>query len=101
MANTATVYARIDPALKNDVEIILDQLGVTPSALIQMLYSQIKLTNGIPFELKLPAKAPIFIDEITKEQLDLELAKGLRSAEEGRVRSANEVEELLAKEMKL
>ena len=43
MSNTATVYARIEPKLKEDVDSILNELGVTPSSLIQMLYSQIKL----------------------------------------------------------
>ena len=41
MLNSATVYARIDPQLKSDVDSILKKLGVTPSQLIQMLYSQI------------------------------------------------------------
>ena len=42
MANTAAVYARIDPKLKSEVETILARLGVTPSSLIQMLYNQIE-----------------------------------------------------------
>ncbi len=56
MANRATVYARIEPKLKEDVDKILNNLGVTPSSLIQMLYSQIKLTNSIPFEIKCQEK---------------------------------------------
>ena len=39
MANTAAVYARIELELKTEVEVILAQLGVTPSAVVQMLYS--------------------------------------------------------------
>ena len=53
MANSS-IYVRIDPQLKEDVDKILDQLGVTPSSLIQMLYSQIKLTQRIPFDIKMP-----------------------------------------------
>ena len=34
MANTAAVYARIDPKLKADVEDILSQLGLTPSSVV-------------------------------------------------------------------
>ena len=56
MANTATVYARIDPGLKSDVEIILNQLGITPSSLIQMLYSEIKLTKKVPLKLSLSCR---------------------------------------------
>lgn len=54
MANTAAVYARIDPALKKEVDEILGRLGITPSSLIQMLYSEIKLTHKIPLSLAIP-----------------------------------------------
>lgn len=100
MANTAAVYARIDPALKKDVEVILDELQISPSSLIQMLYAQIKLTKGIPFELKLPTK-PVFVDEITPEQLEVELKKGFKDVEEGKVYTLEEVKEMLKKDLKL
>ena len=100
MANTAAVYARIDPTLKKDVEVILTELQVSPSSLIQMLYAQIKLTKGIPFELKLPTK-PVFVDEITPEQLEIELKKGLQDVEEGKVYSIEEVKRMLKKDLKL
>ena len=46
MANTNVVYARIDTKLKENAENILNQLGITPSSAIQILYSQIVLQNG-------------------------------------------------------
>ena len=69
MPNTATVYARIEPKLKEEVDSILKELGVTPSSLIQMLYSQIKLTKRIPFDISIPKKS-IFIEDLTKEELN-------------------------------
>ena len=54
MANTTAVYARINTELKNNAEEILEKLGITPSAAIQMLYSQIILTNGLPFQPVIP-----------------------------------------------
>lgn len=101
MPNTAAVYARIDPQLKKDVEAILSQLNVTPSSLIQMLYGQIKLTKGIPFEIKLPTEKPLFLDELTKEEMEKHLEKGLKDIEEGRVYTAEEVEAMLKKELKI
>ncbi len=98
MANTATVYARIEPQLKEDVDKILNKLGVTPSSLIQMLYSQIKLTNGIPFEIKIP-KNSIFIDELTKDEINYELLKGINDIEKGNVKSAAEVDILLKEKL--
>ena len=98
MANSA-VYARIDPTLKGDVEDILTTLGVTPSALIQMLYAQIKLRKGIPFEIKFPESKPVAVENLSKEQFDLELQKGIQDVEEGRVLSRNQVDHKLKKEL--
>ena len=53
MANTSPICVRMEPTLKNEVEDILNQLGVTPSSLVQMLYNQIRLTKSIPFEIGL------------------------------------------------
>lgn len=98
MANTAAVYARIDPKLKADVEDILSQLGLTPSSVVQMLYSQIKLTKSIPFSIKLPVSKPLSIDGLTTEQLNIELQKGYDSVLAGNVHSASEVDEIMKKE---
>lgn len=95
MPNTAAVYARIDPQLKKDVEAILSQLNVTPSSLIQMLYGQIKLTKGIPFEIKLPNERPLFLDEMTEKELAEKIERGLKDVEEGRVYTSEEVDALL------
>lgn len=51
---TETVRARIDPALKGEAEEVIDALGLTPSAVIQMLYKQIVYTRGLPFEVRMP-----------------------------------------------
>ena len=99
MANTAAVYARIDPELKKDVEAILNELQVSPSSLIQMLYGQIKLARRIPFEIKLPETKPALADEFTADQLNLEIQKGLQDVEDGKVYSAEEVRALLKKDL--
>ena len=94
MSNTATVYARIEPKLKEDVDSILKELGVTPSSLIQMLYSQIKLTKRIPFDISIPKKS-IFIEDLTKEELNYELLKGVSDIENNNVKSSDEVDKIL------
>ena len=94
MSNTATVYARIEPKLKEDVDSILNELGVTPSSLIQMLYSQIKLTKRIPFDISIPKKS-IFIEDLTKEELNYELLKGINDIENNNVKSSDEVDKIL------
>lgn len=56
MAKTATIRARIEPELKSEVENIFKKLGVSTTEVISMLYSQVKLKKGLPFEVKLQAK---------------------------------------------
>ncbi|MBQ7542348.1 MAG: type II toxin-antitoxin system RelB/DinJ family antitoxin [Clostridia bacterium] len=99
MANTSAVYARIDKNLKENAESILSQLGVSPSAIIQMLYSQIILTRGIPFDVQLPPVPFIAAGALTREQFDTELAKGVESAKDG-VLSADAVDAVLEKEFR-
>lgn len=87
MANTNAVYARIDTNLKENAESILSQLGISPSSAIQMLYSQIVLQKGMPFELRLPAKKPLALGNMSKEDLNLELQKGIDSLNDGKSES--------------
>jgi DNA-damage-inducible protein J len=54
MGKTATIRARIEPRLKSEVEDILSHLGLTASETIHLLYRQIKLRQGLPFEVAIP-----------------------------------------------
>jgi DNA-damage-inducible protein J len=62
MSKTATIRARVEPQLKNEVEEILECLGLTASETIQLLYRQIKLQRGLPFDVRIP-------NQITKRTL--------------------------------
>lgn len=97
MANTTAVYARIDTKLKENAENILQQLGISPSSAIQMLYSQIVLTKGMPLKLQLPSRIPTAIGSMTRDELDLELMKGIESLKSGSY-TADEVDDVLFKE---
>ncbi len=54
MSKSATIRTRIEPGLKREVEEILSQLGLTASETIHLLYRQIKLQRGLPFEVRIP-----------------------------------------------
>lgn len=98
MTNTNAVYARIDTNLKKNAESILNQLGITPSSVIQMLYSQIVLQNGLPFELRLPTQKhekPLALGNLTQAELDTELQKGIDSLSTGKSYSADDVDKFL------
>lgn len=98
MANTTAVYARIDTRLKENAEEILSQLGIMPSSAIQMLYSQIVLTRGLPVDLYLPPANPTAIGVMSKAELDAELRKGVESLKSAKTYMADEVDAELAKE---
>ena len=98
MANTTAVYARIDTGLKENAEEILSQLGITPSSAIQMLYSQIVLTRGLPLDLHLPPTNPTAIGDMSREELDAELRKGVESLKSAKTYTADQVDAELAKE---
>ena len=98
MANTTAVYARIDSELKENAENILSQLGITPSSAIQMLYSQIVLTRGLPLNLQLPSAKPTSIDGISRAELDAELLKGVEALKSGKTYTADEVDTILSEE---
>jgi DNA-damage-inducible protein J len=53
---TASVHARIQPALKLKAEAVLEKLGISTSEAITIFFSQIALQRGLPFDLKIPNK---------------------------------------------
>lgn len=74
MARTANVFA------------------IPMSNAIGMFLRQIVIQRGIPFEMKLPAKRPLAMSELSREQFDAKLLKGMEDIENGRVFSADDVE---------
>ena len=54
MSKTATIRTRIEPSLKSEVEEILSHLGLTASETVHLLYRQIKLQRGLPFDVRIP-----------------------------------------------
>lgn len=54
MAKTAMVRARIEPELKEQVEAVLSQVGLTASQAITLFYKRVADQQGIPFELRIP-----------------------------------------------
>ncbi len=83
MAKSANLYARIEPDVKEQAEMILTALGIPASNAITMFYKQIILHNGLPFEVKLP-EHPLDISRMIATQLDAELEKGYADMQAGR-----------------
>jgi DNA-damage-inducible protein J len=56
MNKSAMIRARIKEDLKEDVNKVFDKLGLTTTEAITLFYKQIKLNNGLPFDVKIPNK---------------------------------------------
>jgi DNA-damage-inducible protein J len=54
MTKAAFIRARVEPKLKALAENVLNQLGITPTQAITMLYSRIAREHEWPLELKIP-----------------------------------------------
>lgn len=54
MVKTSTISARIDPELKNRVERVFKELGLTSSQAITLFYKQVELQRGLPFIVRIP-----------------------------------------------
>lgn len=97
-AKTANVLARVEPDLKVKAESIMEQLGIPTSVVINMLYKQIVMTKSIPFSLKVPNEFQT-LDEMSKEEFNVMMQKGLSDAKAGKSRSAKSVFNDLRQEM--
>jgi len=56
MHKKATVNARIEPELKAQAEQILHEVGLTSAEAVRLLYKQICLHKGLPFDVVIPNK---------------------------------------------
>lgn len=86
---TANVMVRVEPAVKEQAEAIMDMLGIPASVVINTLYKQIILTRSIPFPLAVPA-APTSRDEMDEASFNAMMARGLEEAKAGEARIASD-----------
>lgn len=87
---TANVLARVEPEVKKQAELILSQLGVPVSTVINMLYRQIIMTKSIPFSVSVPV-APVSREEMDAADFNEMMQKGLQQAKVDESRLATEV----------
>lgn len=52
MSKSMTVTARIEPELKQNVEHIFDQLGLTTAQAITLFFRQVEMHKGLPFAVR-------------------------------------------------
>ena len=89
MEKTTTMNLRVNPAVKQQAEDVIKQLGVPMATAVDMFLRQIAMTGSIPFAVALP-KAPdsVNADKMTAQQLRGAIRTGLEDAEAGNIQDA-------------
>ncbi len=75
MSKTATVRARLEPALKDHAEGVFHKLGLNPTQAITIFYRQVELRGGLPFDLAIPTTTTRRTLESTDAGRELVLCK--------------------------
>ncbi len=101
MARTSNIFARVEPEVKEQAELVLEQLGIPMSNAIGLFLRQVVLQRGIPFEVKLPQSKPLSLGTLTEEQFNIEIEKGLADLSAGRVVSAANVADRMRQDYKI
>lgn len=75
MASTSSrLQHRIDPRLKQEAELILEEQGIKPAQAITIFYTEITRTGGFPF---LPSKVPN--KNLAKDLIKVKTGKGIKT----------------------
>ena len=78
MSRAAMIHARMEHELKQDVEGIFKELGMTTTEAVTLFYKQVKMRQGLPFAVEVPDEA------LERWQRD-EINQGLEEMRSGRV----------------
>lgn len=78
MSKSAMIRARTEPGLKYEVEKIFHVLGLTFTEAINLFFQQVKLREGLPFEIRIPNKTTL------KAIKDVEKRRGLTKSKDGK-----------------
>lgn len=96
---SCNVTARVEPEIKEQAEAILAQLGISASNGINMFYRQVIQWRGLPFRPSISACRPLSLDEMTKEEFNAKMARGLAQAKAGEGIPADEFFSTLKQEV--
>ena len=93
MAKSSSIYARVEPEIKEKAEHVLAQLGIPMSNAIGLFLHQVVLQRRIPFGMKLPQNMPLDYSALSEEQFNAEIEKGFNDLNAGKVVSSKQVRE--------
>jgi DNA-damage-inducible protein J len=59
MSKTAAITVRLDPQVKKQAQVVLDELGLTTTQAVSLFFKQISLNKGLPFAVEIPNEETI------------------------------------------
>lgn len=71
MAKTAIIQTRIDPAVKEEAQKVLETLHISMSEAISLYLTQVALHRGIPFEIRIPNRVTLGALQDAEERRNL------------------------------
>ena len=92
MSKTSSVFARVEPDIKEQAEQVLNELGIPMSNAIGLFLKQVVLQRGIPFE-----KKPIALGTLSDAQLNEELNRGIADFENGNYTTSEDLSDKFRK----
>lgn len=101
MPRTSSIFARVEPQIKDQAEEVLERLGIPMSNAIDCFLRQVVYQQRIPFEIKLPRKQPIIASTLSETQLNAEIQLGFDDISSGNVHSSDAVRNNLAEKYSL
>ncbi|MBR1439393.1 MAG: type II toxin-antitoxin system RelB/DinJ family antitoxin [Synergistaceae bacterium] len=88
----------VDPELRRKAENILGKIGMSYTQAVDMFTRQIVLRNSFPVELNVPVKKPLCLEDMTEDEIDTEIQKGIDALEAGRVYTLEEAKAIMEAE---
>lgn len=82
MPKTDTLNIRIEPELKKEVELTLNDLGMNIADAVTIFLKQVVLTESIPFIIKKPKLNQETIKAMEEAEKGINLSKGYTNLEE-------------------
>lgn len=90
MQKNSTISLIVDSILKNDVESILNTLGIPMTTAIIMYFNQIKMRNGIPFTPVI--SNPRTYDDYSNDELIMMADSSISEYNKGKSLDSSDVE---------
>ncbi len=83
MSKQASVFTRVDPIIKEQAEIVLNQLGISMSTAMEIYLRQIAMQRKIPFEMALPNNKPIVLGALTDDEFNALMDRAMKQYANG------------------